>query len=57
MNEKTKGIRELAKAYRDVADAADKMADLMEKKDCTDAELDEALKELVWLAAKIVMVM
>ena len=45
--------RSIAKTLRDAADATDKVADLMEKEDCTEAELEEAMKDLAWQFMKL----
>lgn len=47
--------RRVAKTLRDAADAADKIVDLMEKEDCTEAEMDEALKDFTWKLVQISM--
>lgn len=48
--------RSIAKILRDAADAADKIVDLMEKEDCTEAEMDEALKDFTWKLVQISMI-
>lgn len=44
-------LRELAKAFREMADATDRVADMMENPDSTEQE--EALKDYLWKAMKI----
>lgn len=45
--------RNIAKTLRDAADATDKVADLMEKGDCTEAELEEAMKDFACQLMKL----
>lgn len=45
--------RTIAKTLRDAADATDKVADLMEKEDCSEAELEEAMKDFAWQLMKL----
>lgn len=46
-------LRELAKAFREMADATDRVADMMENPDSTEQEQEEALKDYLWKAMKI----
>lgn len=55
MKSDTKKCRDIAKALRDAADAADKIVDLMEKEDYTEEEADEALKDFTWKLLQISM--
>ena len=53
MKDEIKKYRDIAKALRDAADATDKVAGLMEKEDCTEVELEEALKDFAWQLMKL----
>ena len=53
MNEEIRKFRELATFFRAAANAADKVADLLESGDCTDEELDKVQGELAWQLIKI----
>lgn len=53
MDKEVQKLREMAKAFREMADATDKVADLMENPDSTEQEQEEAMKEYVWKAMKI----
>lgn len=53
MKDEIKSYRDIAKTLRDAADATDKVADLMEKEDCTEAELEEAMKDFAWQLMKL----
>ncbi len=48
-----KKYRELAAAFRGVADATDKVADVMEKEDSTPEQMEEAMKNFMWEMAKM----
>lgn len=51
MDKEAVKLRELAKAFREMADATDRVADMMENPDSTEQE--EALKDYLWKAMKI----
>lgn len=53
MDKEAVKLREMAKAFREMADATDRVADLMENPDSTEQEQEEAMKEYVWKAMKI----
>lgn len=53
MGNDAKKYREIAAAFRGVADAADKVADVVEKENSTDVEVEEALKNFMWEVAKM----
>lgn len=53
MKNEVEEYRNIAKTLRDAADATDKVADLMEKEDCTEAKLEEAMKDLAWQFMKL----
>lgn len=53
MDKEAQKLREMAKAFREMADATDRVADLMENPDSTEQEQEEAMKEYVWKAMKI----
>lgn len=53
MENDAKKYREIAAAFRGVADTADKVADVLEKENSTDAEAEEALKNFMWEVAKM----
>ena len=46
-------FREIAKAFREMADATDRVADLIENPDSTEQEQEEAMKDYLWKAMKI----
>jgi len=46
-------FREIAKAFREMADATDRVADLIENPDSTEQEQEEAMKDYMWKAMKI----
>lgn len=48
-----KDIREIAKTLRDAADAADKLAEVLENKDSTEKEIEDATKDFVWQMMKM----
>lgn len=48
----TKGLRDMAKALREAADAADKAMDVIEKEGCTEEELEESMKDFMWKIMK-----
>ncbi len=52
MNE-AKKYREIATAFRGIADEADKVADALEKENGTTEEVEEAVKNFVWELAKM----
>lgn len=56
MKRDTKNYRDMAKALRDAADAADKLVDVMENTASTEAELEEAIKEFMWKVAKLAVI-
>lgn len=53
MDKEAVKLREMAKAFREMADATDRVADLIENPDSTEQEQEEAMKEYVWKAMKI----
>ncbi len=53
MDKEAVKLRELAKAFREMADATDRVADMMENPDSTEQEQEEALKDYLWKAMKI----
>ena len=53
MDKEAVKLRELAKAFREMADATDRVADMMENPDGTEQEQEEALKDYLWKAMKI----
>ncbi len=48
-----KEYRKIAVAFRGVADAADKVADMMENENGTPEEMEKAMKNFVWEMAKM----
>ena len=48
-----KEVREMAKLFRETADAAEKLADCIEDPESTDKQAEDALKELTWAVAKL----
>lgn len=48
-----KDFRDVEKAFRDVADAAAKCAELEESDNSSEAEKDEALKNFTWAVYKM----
>ncbi len=48
-----KKYREIAATFRGIADAADKVADVVEKENSTPEETEEAVKNFVWELAKM----
>lgn len=46
-------LRDMAKAFREMADATDRVADLIENQDSTEQEQEEAMKDYLWKAMKI----
>jgi len=46
-------LREMAKAFREMADATDRVADLIENPESTEQEQEEAMKDYLWKAMKI----
>ena len=53
MDKEVQKLRELAKAFREMADAMDKVADVTENPDSTQQEQEEAMKDYLWKAMKI----
>lgn len=53
MDKEVQKLRELAEAFREMADATDRVADLMENPDSTEQEQEEAMKDYLWKAMKI----
>ena len=53
MDKEVQKLRELAKAFRERADATDKVADVTENPDSTQQEQEEAMKDYLWKAMKI----
>ena len=53
MDKEAVKLRELAKAFREMADATDRVADMMENPDSTEQEQEEAMKDYLWKAMKI----
>lgn len=51
--ENANDIREMAKKMRDAAEAADKLAEEIERKDCSEEDLEEATKNFVWKMTKL----
>ncbi len=48
-----KEYREIATTFRGIADAADKVADVVEKENSTTEEMEEALKDFMWELTKM----
>lgn len=48
MKDEIKKYRKVAKAIRDAADAVDRVADVMENEDSTEAEIKKAMKNVAW---------
>ena len=46
-------IREMAKALRDSADSADRLAAVLENKDSTEKEIEDATKDFTWQMVKM----
>lgn len=53
MDKEVQKFREIAKAFREMADATDRVADLIENPDSTEQEQEEAMKDYIWKAIKI----
>jgi len=53
MDNSVKEYRELAATFRGVADAADKVADIVENGESTPGELEEATKNFMWEIVKM----
>ena len=53
MDKEVQKLRELAEAFREMADATDRVADLMENPDSTEQEQEEVMKDYLWKAMKI----
>lgn len=53
MDKEVQKFREIAKAFREMADATDRVADLIENPDNTEQEQEEAMKDYMWKAMKI----
>lgn len=53
MDKEVQKLRELAKAFREMADATDRVADLIENPESTEQEQEEAMKDYLWKAMKI----
>ena len=53
MDKEAVKLREMAKAFREMADATDRVADLIENPESTEQEQEEALKDYLWKAMKI----
>lgn len=53
MDKEVQKFREIAKAFREMADATDRVADLIENPDSTEQEQEEAMKDYMWKAMKI----
>lgn len=53
MDKEVQKFREIAKALREMADATDRVADLIENPDSTEQEQEEAMKDYIWKAMKI----
>lgn len=49
----TKEIRDIAKNLRDAADSADRMAVVLENKDSTEKEIEDATKDFAWQMVKM----
>lgn len=48
-----KEIREMAKLFRETADAAEKLADIIENPESTEEQGEAALKEFTWAVMKL----
>ena len=46
-------IRKMAKALREAADSAEKLAEVMENKDSTEKEIEDAAKDFAWQMVKM----
>ena len=46
-------LRGMSKAFREMADATDRVADLIENPGSTEQEQEEAMKDYLWKAMKI----
>lgn len=46
-------IRKMAKALRDAADSADRLAAVLENKDSTEKEIEDATKDFTWQMVKM----
>ena len=46
-------IRKMAKALRDSADSADRLAAVLENKDSTEKEIEDATKDFAWQMVKM----
>lgn len=53
MDKEAVKLRDMAKAFREMADATDRVADLIENQDSTEQEQEEAMKDYLWKAMKI----
>lgn len=53
MKDEVVEYRTIANTLRDTANAADKVADMMEKEECTAEELGGALKDFAWQLLKL----
>lgn len=53
MDKEAQKLRELAKAFQEMADATDRVAELIENPDSTEQEQEEAMKDYMWKAMKI----
>lgn len=53
MDKEAVKLRDMAKAFREMADATDRVADLIENPDSTEQEQEEAMKDYLWKAMKI----
>lgn len=53
MDKEVQKFGEIAKAFREMADATDRMADLIENPNSTEKEQEEVMKDYMWKAMKI----
>ena len=49
----TEDIRKMAKAMRDAADSADRLAAVMENEESTEKEIEDATKDFTWQIVKM----
>lgn len=46
-------LREMAEVFRNIAEAADKLASILEDGNATEEEIDNAAKDYLWQAVKL----
>lgn len=50
---KSNGYRDIEKAFREIADAAAKLAELEESENCSETDMEAAMKDFMWAMTKM----